>query len=171
MITIYFYLLFELLVGLPKFSSVQFRDHFCQTRTRTYYPRGELNLNLNWTYPKIKHDREWVFGVGNECRVSGVSLWAREWCWGLGNVLVRVAEGHGHDTLSLCCTSAARPSGEACQYLTALFKLLHKQWAHQYFQNMTAFGHSLTCNISYPPVACFSPIHAVYCMFMHSACM
>ena len=38
-------------VGLPKFSSVQFRDHFCRTRTRTYYPQGELNQNQNRTYP------------------------------------------------------------------------------------------------------------------------
>ena len=34
-------------LGLPKFSSVQFGDHFCRTRTRTYYPWGELNQNLS----------------------------------------------------------------------------------------------------------------------------
>ena len=36
-------------VGLPKFSSVRFRDHFSRTRTRTYYLKGELNQNQNRT--------------------------------------------------------------------------------------------------------------------------
>ena len=36
------------LLGLPKFSSIQFRDHFSRTRTRTYYLKGELNQNLKY---------------------------------------------------------------------------------------------------------------------------
>ena len=36
-------------VAKVQFSSVQFRDHFSGTRTRTYYLKGELNQNQNRT--------------------------------------------------------------------------------------------------------------------------
>ena len=41
------------LIGLPKFSSVQFGDHFCRTRTRTYYPRTEPEPEPNLPEPVL----------------------------------------------------------------------------------------------------------------------